>query len=100
MIHELLSIGRENAITVKSISDTLNISIANVRRQAQKERNEGIPICINFSRKNGGYYLPRDESDIDDTILFLSHPMHQPGTRQALVNAKKDLESLLHDTES
>lgn len=63
MIHELLSVGAENARTGKEIAEALGVEPRMVTKQIEKERRAGYPICASVVNK-GGYYLAKNSNDL------------------------------------
>lgn len=60
-IREFIPVGRNNAISMRELSEQLNISPRTTRAIIQKARADGEPICSDW--ENGGYYLPNDSTE-------------------------------------
>lgn len=56
MVHELLSVGSENAVTRDLLIAATGLSERALRHLVEKERLSGVPILTDTER--GGYYLP------------------------------------------
>lgn len=55
-----LSVGAENAITAKELSNLLNTNVRNITLEINSLRKRGIIICS----KANGYFFPADEVDV------------------------------------
>ena len=67
MIHELLSVGENNARTCNELAKVLNMEPRDVRQAIRLERLNGALICGNGK----GYYLPENENDVTRSIMRL-----------------------------
>lgn len=63
MIHELLSVGKENAKTGRELCDLLQLQIRDLTQRIEMERRAGFPICAS-SGANPGYYLAADKEEM------------------------------------
>ena len=84
LIIQHMPIKRENAIKVKEVADRIGINPRIVRQLVQELRLEGYPIC---STTYDGYWLTKNLSDIQDTIIKLQRQYKTLGdTIDALTN--------------
>ncbi len=67
MVHEILksmhAVGKENAVSRKTLAALTGLSDRSVRGEIEKERRSGRLICSHMEAV-GGYYLPADEMEI------------------------------------
>lgn len=67
MVHEILksmhAVGKENAVSRKTLAALTGLSDRSVRGEIEKERRSGRLICSHMEA-GGGYYLPADEMEI------------------------------------
>lgn len=63
-MYELLGTGKENAVSGRELAAILHINIRNVTEQIEKERRAGQPICATASGENPGYYLAKDDEEL------------------------------------
>ena len=64
-VFESLSMGAENAKTAKSLGSILGIESRSVSREIRRLRLMGIIILAESWGKIKGYYLPKDEEEIE-----------------------------------
>lgn len=72
MIHEILSTGKENAITGRQICAYLNIKARELTQAIEAERRAGKPICASTG-ENPGYYLAANREEMQDYCQSLKH---------------------------
>lgn len=65
MIHELLSVGSENARTGRELAEVLQCKPRMITKQIERERRNGHPICASSNGENAGYYLPAGTADLE-----------------------------------
>lgn len=86
MVHELLTVGRENAIPCRDLARILAKTPREITAAIQKERREGAPICATARGKRKGYFLAANRAEMQD---FCGQLLHRAGeihkTRRALM---------------
>jgi len=90
MVAELLSTGRENAMSTQMLCAALGLrSRRELVKIVSQERAAGEVIC---SSASGGYYLPKDATEIRDFI----HTVRNRGvnTLAALKSARRALSQI------
>jgi hypothetical protein len=73
-VYKHLGKGVENAVTARTLSSRLNLSMRDISQQIEIERRAGVPICAtSFGGKNGfgGYYLARTKADLEQYLCQL-----------------------------
>ena len=65
MIQEVLPVGEDSAISAETICTMLGIDKRHLRRESQKERLKGAPICASCDGDAGGYYLAANWNEMD-----------------------------------
>lgn len=93
MIWEVLSTGRENAITSRELCKLLNLHPRELTQQVQNERRAGKPICATAAG-SGGYYLAESKQEMERFCRALLHragEIHK--TRNACIKTIDDLPS-------
>lgn len=58
---DLIPVGRDNSIPMRTLAELLNVSERTVRVLVQRAREKGAPIYTDY--RNGGYYVPANESE-------------------------------------
>ena len=58
---ELIPTGRANAISMRELSERLNVDTRTLRALIQQEREKGVPICSDWEK--GGYFMPVNSSE-------------------------------------
>lgn len=66
MVHELLSVGQENAVPRNLLSAATGLSERALRKQVERERLSGVPILTDTER--GGYYLPSCPAETEQFV--------------------------------
>lgn len=93
MIHELLSNGKENARTGKTLANLCGCDIRTITEQIERERREGHPICANMYGENAGYYLADTPEELQAYCERLKHrAVELFKTRQALIKTLRGIE--------
>lgn len=94
MIHELLSVGADHAITGRKLAECLDCEIRDITVQIERERRAGYPICANMGGLNAGYYLAADAEELEDYCNRLQgRETELCKTRLALVSILKKIRS-------
>lgn len=70
---EFVPVGNEKRITSSEISNKLGISGAEVRRQINALRCDGIPVASD----SHGYYIATEQSDLNRTIASFNSRINQ-----------------------
>ena len=65
MISEMLTEGKENAITGREICGLLGISGRELMAAVERERRAGAAICASMG-ENPGYYLAKNRSEMEN----------------------------------
>lgn len=87
MVQELLSRGKENAITTEELMRACNFSNKReLTQQISKERAAGVIICSTTSG-NGGYYLPKSKDEIRNFVNSMDR--RAKNTFKAVKNARR-----------
>lgn len=92
MIHELLSIGAENARTGRELATLLGCDIRTITEQIERERRDGQPICATPTGENAGYFLAENTEQLQNYCDRLKHRADELNTtRRALLAVLKQL---------
>ena len=87
---EFIPIGNESRITSSEICRQLGISGAEVRKQINSLRANGVAIASDSK----GYYMATEPSDLDHTIASFNSRIHKMiQAREGLKNAQKRINS-------
>lgn len=81
---ELIPYGRQNAISMRDLSERLNIDPRKLRALIQRERERGAPICSDW--EHGGYYIPLNEFE---ARIYFNQQRHRIKTARAALNGVK-----------
>lgn len=65
-IYECLLAGKENAKTGRELAAIFNCDLRKITAEVERERREGRPICATSSGENPGYYLPKDDAELQE----------------------------------
>lgn len=57
MVADLLSTGKENARTGRTLAKLLRCNIRDITAWIERERRAGLPICASNDPEHPGYYL-------------------------------------------
>ena len=68
MVFELLHEGAENAMSKKQLCETLGISPEHLRVAVARERAEGALILSSTKSGHGGYFRPKDISELAEFV--------------------------------
>lgn len=60
----IIPIGKENAVSGEKLAHSLNCSERRLRRCVERLRQNGVLICSTYRSRGGGYYRPRDSTEI------------------------------------
>lgn len=82
VVHEVLLVGQENAVTAAEICDFFGITRQKLSQIVRQERRCGWPICA-ISTGNYGYYLAADADEMKRFCDRLAH-------RAAEISATRD----------
>lgn len=63
ILKSMHAVGKENAVSRKTLAALTGLSDRSVRGEIEKERRSGRLICSHMEA-GGGYYLPADEMEI------------------------------------
>lgn len=63
ILKSMHAVGKENAVSRKTLAALTGLSDRSVRGEIEKERKSGRLICSHMEA-GGGYYLPADEMEI------------------------------------
>ena len=88
-IIDYIPVGEENAISQKELSVILNCSKREARAMIYEARCKGAVICSSPDSSNGGYYLPKDNQEIERFIMFQKHRISS--TNEAIRSAENFL---------
>lgn len=61
-LSECVPVGKNNAVSMRNLADTLNVSPRALRSIIQRARAAGLPICSEWDEQSG-YYMPADISE-------------------------------------
>lgn len=79
MIHEILPIGKENAIPGRDLMSMLGLKdLRELTQLVERERKDGFPICASTSGEKG-YYLAADATELEEYIKSLGRRIHNVG---------------------
>ena len=85
MIHELLSTGKENALSGKELAQLLDMELRSITENIEKERRQGQPICASYGGEKPGYYLAANKEQLQEFCKALKHREKELSkTRQAM----------------
>lgn len=92
MIYEFLETGEENSLSPEYIKNVMGFSsIRAVQKQIEYERSQG-KVILSSTTSPGGYYLPKDVSEIKRFIKTLENRGGK--TLEALSGARKLLKEM------
>ena len=60
----IIPIGAENAVSVRRLANLCGCSEREIRRSVELLRRDGVLICSSHNRDGGGYFKPRDSTEI------------------------------------
>lgn len=87
-LEKIIPVGKENAVHLKELADSLGVSSGAVKKMVQKARQENNVEILSGSR---GYYFPKDD---DERKEFVSAITKQALTR---LNTVKPIKSTLNE---
>lgn len=82
---ELIPTGRANAISMRELSERLNVDARTTRAIIQRARANGAEICSDW--ENGGYFMPLD---IDEAKVYLNQQRARIRSANAALRGVKD----------
>lgn len=88
MIAELLSEGRENARTGRTLCAILNITLRELVASVERERRQGQPICASTDGRRPGYFLAANKGEMQrycNTLMKRAGEIHK--TRRACLES-------------
>ena len=86
-IMDILSAGKENALTAQDIGRLLGYDIRGVRSEIARLRQQGEFICATSSKENKGYFLPESDTDIVNFVVMTENRIKET---QKMVQPAKD----------
>lgn len=76
MIHEILPLGKDNAIPGHNLMAALHLrELRELTQIVERERKDGFPICASTGDSKG-YYLAATPSELEAYIKSLSRRIH------------------------
>lgn len=92
-VTEILSEGRDNAITAARLAEKIGVKKRELTRMIEEERRAGAPICAACGQ-NPGYFLAKNEKELQeyiDALYFRAGEIFK--TRRALMKAREKFNS-------
>lgn len=91
MIADILTPGKDNALTGHAICELLHITMRDLTAAIERERREGQPICAS-NGNNPGYYLAANKGEMQhycDSLHRRAGEIHK--TRRACIKTIEHL---------
>lgn len=67
-IFDVLKNGKEYAYSSSDITSITGIEKRNIVYLVKSMRNKGVPVCSSMDNRAGGYYLPSNQEELQESI--------------------------------